>query len=346
MVPAIRFAHPAGYLQRDIDMAHNLKQWDSMMAVGDRPWHGLGVTLDEAPKTASEALSLAKCDWTVEKRPMFLADGSPVRVTGSVSKKNEGLPGAIVRVDTNEILGVVGPSYTPLQNSVVADLYQPLIDDGVVDIESCGSLFNGRRVWMLGRLKNGQQPIAGSSDAVQRYLMLAHGHDGQMAVRFGFTFVRVVCWNTMSLAVNSKQQGRLVKCLHTTNLQSNLETLRSALNASDEVFDLTAEEYRKLASRGVTRASLREYARVIVDADQDEKKWSGSQRNKIDRIVNMAISGRGNTGKTWWDAYNGATEYLTWAAQKRADTRFNSLWFGDNATKNQDALDLAVAMAT
>jgi hypothetical protein len=198
---------------------------------------------------------------------------------------------------------------------------------------------------MLGKLCNGSAQITGPDDTVNRYLMLSHGHDGSMAVRFGFTFIRVVCWNTLSLA-HSQHSSKLVKCLHTSSLKTNLEALRKALSVGDEVFELTAEAYRKLARSGVSRASLREYARIIVGAKEDSAHWTGQQRDKIGRIVGMALEGKGNRGQTWWDAYNGATEYLTWSAGRNKHNRFNSLWFGSAANTNRDALDLALEMAS
>jgi phage/plasmid-like protein (TIGR03299 family) len=327
-------------------MAHNLRENDSMISVGTRPWHGLGKTLEQPPSSGAVALSLAGLGWQVDKVPMYLGDGRQVRIAGAVSEANSGAYGAIVRQDTQEMLGVVGPGYTPYQNSDMASLFDPLIQDGVVDIETCGSLFNGRRVWMLAKFKKGSQAISDANDTVARYLMLAHGHDGMLAVRFGFTYIRVVCWNTLSLAVKNKSQSQLMKCLHTTNLKTNLELLRNAMNATEELFELTADQYRLLANRGVSRASLREYARIIVEADQDDKKWTRSQQDKIGKIVGAAIEGRGNKGKTWWDAYNGATEYLTWQASKTAQNRFNNLWFGSAYQTNTEALELALTMAS
>jgi phage/plasmid-like protein (TIGR03299 family) len=325
-------------------MAHNLREHDSMISVGQRPWHGLGVTLQEPPKNGQEALELAKLDWSVTKVPMFLSDGRQVRISGSTSRKNDGHYGAILRDDTQEQLGVVGPGYTPYQNKQMAKLFDPLIADGTVSIETCGSLFNGRRVWMLAKFARGDSQITSEQDTVARYLMLAHGHDGTLAVRFGFTYVRVVCWNTMSLAMTDNR-SKLVRCLHTSNLEKNLETLRDAIDASHEVFELTADQYRKLASRGVNRTDLREYARILVQADADEADWTSQQRRKIGQIVGSAMEGIGNKGKSWWDAYNGATEFLTWTAGRRRENRLDSLWFGANAELNQKALELALEMS-
>lgn len=322
-------------------MAHNLKENDSMLTVGARPWHGLGVTLAEPPATGEDALRIAKLDWTVHREPLFLANGMRAVVCGSVSRSNDGQYAAMMRDDTEDILGVVGPGYVPYQNSQMAALFNPLISDGSLSIETCGSLFNGRRVWMLGKFKSGNMTIE-KGDEVGKYLMLAHGHDGQFAVRFGATAVRVVCWNTLSLAVKS---SRLMRCLHTTNLDENLKILRDGLVAAEETFELTADQYRLLASRGVSRADLREYARLVIDAPKDEKEWTKGHTDKIGKIVGAAMEGRGNTGRNWWHAYNGVTEYLTWQAGRKVDSRMEKVWFGESAEISLKALDLALSLS-
>lgn len=324
-------------------MAHNIYENDSVLTVGEKPWHGLGVTMAEPPASGEEALRIAKLDWQVQREPLFLGDGTRAVVSGSVSRQNEGQYAAIVRQDTNDILGVVGPGYTPYQNSQMAELFNPLIDEGKVTIETCGSLYNGRRVWFLAKFKSGNMLIR-NGDEVAKYLLCAHGHDGCFAVRFGSVGIRVVCWNTLSAAVTDAE-SKLFRCLHTTNVEQNLKTLRDSLDAAEQTFELSAEQYRLLASRGVSRVDLREYARIIVEAEKDETKWTAGQRSKIGKIVGSAVDGRGNKGQTWWDGYNGVTEYLTWDRGKKQDYRLDSSWFGDSAKVNRQALELALSMS-
>jgi phage/plasmid-like protein (TIGR03299 family) len=323
-------------------MAHNIFANDHMLAVGKAPWHGLGTTLSEAPESAAAALTIARMDWTVRKAPMFLEDASPVKVSGAVSKRNDGFPGAIIRQDTNEILGVVGPSYVPFQNSEMAEIFEPLVAAGEIQIETVGSLFNGRRVWMLGRF--GSDTVIEKDDRVAKYMLLAHGHDGQFSVRFGFCPIRVVCWNTLSAAVAS-DESKLVRCLHTSGLQQNLQTLRDAMKAGEETFELTAEQYRKLAGRGVNQNDLREYARVVIDADQESKKWTRQQAEKIAAIVENAKAGRGNSGSNWWHAYNGVTEFVCHQSSRAADRRLSEAWWGDGKALSSKALTVAIQMA-
>jgi len=325
-------------------VAHNLREHDSMLAVGETPWHNLGVTLAEPPSSGEEALRIAKMDWQVAREPLFLANGMRAVVSGSVSRQNDGQYAMMVRQDTQDKLGVVGPSYVPYQNSQMAELFNPLIQDGSVSIETCGSLFNGRRVWMLAKF-GGENMEIEKGDDIARYLLLAHGHDGCFAVRFGICPVRVVCWNTLSAAVGGESESKLIRCLHTTNLESNLELIRGAMVLADETFQFTAEQYRLLASRGVSRADLREYARIIVKAPAEEKDWTSGERSKIGTIIGAAVEGCGNNGRTWWSGYNGVTEYLTWNRCKKVDNRLDSLWFGDSAKVSQRALELALQMS-
>lgn len=327
-------------------MSHEIHEHDSLLCVGETPWHGLGLVVDTPPESAAEALEMAKIDWEVEKQPIYDRNQQPVAVnTGT--KRNEGLWGITVRKDLPEdnpdrILGVVGPKYVPFQNSQMAQLFEPLVKEGKITIETCGSLFNGKRVWMLGRF--GEDTVIDRKDVVRKHLLFSHGHDGSFAARIGFTPTRVVCWNTLSAAVYDGE-SKLVRCLHTANLENNLRTLRDTMNAAEETFEMTAEEYRKLTKKGVSRADLNEYARILIDADEDPQKWTFRQKEKMVAIVSNAIEGRGNNGSTWWDAYNGVTEYITWQACRTPDTRLSEAWFGKGMDLNNTALKLAVEMS-
>lgn len=327
-------------------MAHEIHENDHMMAVGEQPWHGLGTTIATPPESGEEALRIAKLDWDVVREPLFLGSGQRATISGAANRQNDGQHAATVRKNqdgTTDILGVVGPAFTPYQNADMAKLFNPLIQDGIADIETCGSLFNGRRVWMLAKFKGGNLKID-SNDEVARYLMAAHGHDGCFAMRFGPTATRIVCNNTLSMAVESEETSA-IKLLHTKNLAENLEILRDAVVKTQEHFELTADQFRLLANRGVSRADLREFARIIVAAKVDEKDWTSGQRKKIGVIIGAAVEGRGNSGKNWWHAYNGVTEYLTWERHQTVDARMESLWFGDSSKVNEKALNLALEMS-
>lgn len=329
-------------------MAHHMYENDGMLSVGETPWHGLGVTMAEPPGTALEGLQIAGLDIEVAKEPMFDRFAQQIAIYNE-RKDSYAYPGLMVRLDKPQgdpcrNLGVVGPSYAPLQNREMAAIFEPLVADGTITIETVGSLFNGKRVWMLGRFGNPQDVESG--DQVKSYLMLAHGHDGTFAIRFGFTPIRVVCYNTLSAAV---EEGRssLVRCLHTMNAQKNLEILRDSMCEYSKKFELSMEQYRLLASRGVSRADLKRYAQIVVTGDETktEADMTSFEIKKAQEIVAAAAEGRGNRARNWWHAYNGVTEYVNWSAGRIKDNRLSEAWWGEGAAMNQRALTLALEMS-
>src|SRR5689334_8992133 len=133
-------------------MAHEI---ESMMFVGETPWHGLGNRLLERPKTIEEALVAGGLDWEVKPYPMF--SNIPLGTKDAQGRDqflkvpvNEGR--SIIRTSDNKVLGVVGKGYRPLQNKEGFSFLDTALEAGLVDIETCGSLRGGRRVWMLAHI--------------------------------------------------------------------------------------------------------------------------------------------------------------------------------------------------
>jgi len=117
----------------------------STFSVREVPWHGLGTILDNPP-TIEEAIKLAGLDWTVSMQPTYCkVDGNDVKLPNR----------AVVRSTDRKVLGVVGPTYEPLQNAAAFQFFQPVIDEGHVTLETAGSLKGGQRVWILAKVKGG-----------------------------------------------------------------------------------------------------------------------------------------------------------------------------------------------
>lgn len=190
-------------------MAHELEIRNgkaSMMYVGDLPWHGLGTALQK-PATATEAIKAAKLDWEVVKTPVYACVGNNRLVpTDSF---------AVVRSDMVdkpecEVLGVVGKDYTPLQNRDAFSFFDPIAGEGAAIYHTAGVLAGGRRVWMLAKLP-GETRVIGD-DISHKYLLLFNSHDGSGAVGVKFTPVRVVCQNTLTMALQREpryHRGRI-----------------------------------------------------------------------------------------------------------------------------------------
>ena len=318
-------------------MAHEIEQ---LMYVGDVPWHKLGKRFIEAPGL-DEAIVAAGLNWHVTTEPVFSSSG-------------ETLEALLTRRSSDQsILGVVGPNYTPLQNQEAFSFFEPFIESKEATIEAAGSLRQGKRVWVLAKINRDPMVVKGS-DIVNKYILLSNSHDGTLAVRVGFTPVRVICNNTMTLAHNS-QASKLIRVRHTRSMVSTLEAVRDVMNLADSEFEATAQQYRLLASKEINQQDLEKYVKLVFGKEKLGKAedLAGvvaiSGKRLINEIQPLFEKGRGNDMPeirgTYWAAYNAVSEYLQYNRGRGEDTRLDSLWFGQGSTLNKKALDAAIELA-
>jgi phage/plasmid-like protein (TIGR03299 family) len=199
---------------------------------------------------------------------------------------------------------------------------------------------------VLAKLNRDPLVIA-EGDTVEKFILLSHGHDGSLAVRCGFTPVRVVCANTLAMA-HGCDTGKLIRLKHTKDVLENLANVREIMNLANQEFEATAEQYRRLARRSINEADLRKYVKRVLKVEDGEQPGTRLQ-HIADEIARLAEAGRGNNlpsiRGTYWSAYNGVSEWLTYSRGRSDDNRLNSLWFGDSALTNRHALDVALDMA-
>jgi phage/plasmid-like protein (TIGR03299 family) len=202
---------------------------ESMMYVGEPPWHGLGVRVHEAPDS-ERALVLAGLDWAVESRPVYDANGNPI----------EGYR-ANVRATDNKVLGVVGSRYRVVQNREAFAFADALLGEGVT-FETAGSLYDGKRVWLMARL---QEPYDLAGDETTVYLVVVNSHDGSTPVRLVVSPVRVVCANTLNMAIQHAYRTYSIR--HTGDFMVYASQAREALGLAREYLDrLNGEAERML----------------------------------------------------------------------------------------------------
>jgi phage/plasmid-like protein (TIGR03299 family) len=309
---------------------------ETMAYAGATPWHGLGTPLtDNDLYDWQRTCRKAGLDWDVDLVALQTAD-----THADVAHR------AVRRASDGRILGVVGPRYTILQNRDVFVWFQPFLDARAAALHTAGSLRQGSRVWVLAKL-NREPLVIAPGDEVEKYLLLSHSHDGSLAVRVGFTPVRVVCQNTLTMAHGS-DASKLIRCKHTRDIHENLANIREVMDLANQQFEATAEQFKLLAHKSINQADLHRYVKRVLGVKDDEEP-STRMSNTIADIVRLAESGQGNTlpsvSGTYWTAFNGVTEWLSYGRGRNPETRLNSLWFGDSAFLNQHALDVALDMA-
>ena len=286
-------------------MSAGLEQFDWMMSAKERPWHGIGTVVEDAVGSA-DALRIAKLDWVVTQYP--------------VSANGKEIPGvfANVRSDTNESLGVVKSRYNVLQNVDAFNFIDDIIENNSgteCKYETAGSLFNGRRVFMLVRLPN--QKLVG--DDVENYMFFTNSHDGTSSLLAGITNVRVVCNNTLQMAIEGA--SRTWKCHHTKNLERRKKEAAESLGLAVKYIsqlDTTAQEM------AMKKIDEEEFFRKLFD-NEIEKHSEKRVKDTIEKIhlIYNEKDDLQNFRGTAWGMYNAVSDFVSNSVPQR-ETEFGS----------------------
>lgn len=321
-----------------------------MFSVRETPWHREGHVLTEAP-TLDAALQLAGQNFETECQPYYIRrtteDGDEYFVLSGHGR-------AVVRTDTDQELGAVGMTYTPLQNREAFRVLEPLLDNGIVTLETGGSLREGADVWLLARFnveRFGPLVREVFADAVIPYGLVANNHNGRRGVLMQLTPIRVVCANTLGMAEReAKKGGRAITVRHTPNVA------RATITAAQTLFRGIVERYEDAARayQALQRTALQEseFRRLVLDVIAPDKR---SNPHASPRAIEQADACRDELRRLWtegdghqgdrsaWEAYNGAVQAIDHNDEffpgKTPATRTASLMTGRLAEKKLIVLD-------
>lgn len=318
----------------------------SMAYVGDVPWHGLGKRVIKGVHT-EEMIRQAGLDWEVEKRPARGAKPIRKRKDGrEVFSRYEIV--RIPRAETNEqevVLGIVTDKYEPLQNYEAFWFFDPIVDLKTAFFETAGALGDGERVWVLAKMPDAIEVARG--DECMKYLLLSNSHTGQGSVIVKFTAIRVVCQNTLMLALENGQQAFRVR--HSKVMGYRLSEIGELIAEANAVYAQAEELFRKLAKIELNRKMLDEYLEAVFPKTATQKKnnempprWTYVSR-LLDEIPDLQMKG---VQGTLWAAFNAVTRFedYRFVDNELDDARLNRVWFGSGAALKLKALQTAAAM--
>lgn len=340
-------------------MAHNITRTDSFVGYLKGGWHGLGRVFSNKVQSPSDAVKEAGLDWKVEQWPM------EARRPATLPPRTKSVSTHVlnVRSDTHEELGVVGAGYVPCQNIELAEFVWAVGRQAgeALHLETGGSLKGGRRVWFL--LSGVQFEIGGNeSDQVETYLLAANGHDGGLAIWTQPTSTRVVCWNTLHMAMAAKK--RFIRIRHEGNLAAKVEDAKRALG----LYTASVKEFRTqcdtLAGKDVKKEDLDKFfieawTRTQFDIPKNPKTEKESRRRQqaseaytqfcLNVDKDAQLIGRAKK-PSLWNGFNAFTEYLQHqkpqrgkGEDKRIEARVYNDMFGSTADAKLSAFDLALA---
>ncbi|MGD0465001.1 MAG: DUF932 domain-containing protein [Tepidisphaeraceae bacterium] len=319
----------------------------AVFVAGTPPWHGLGRNVQEAI-TSQQAIELSGLDWCVDQWPISASapDG-----WGTVLAKDFV---ANVRCDTKAVLGVVTKKYRPFQNAEAFQFADAVVGQGLARYETAGALRGGKRVWML--LKLPDQLKAGRGDSIQPYLLVYNTFDGSSCLRAILTSVRVVCQNTLNLALSSGK-GEGVTIRHRGDLQGRVEDAQQTLGLVKKRLKTFGQEIEVLRSVEMANGRLQRYfdsllAPVANDASDRER---ANRLRALDQLhANFADDQNTLPGMrgTLWAALNAATEFADHQRRfrgtsdlARRESRLDSIWFGSSNDFKQEAYRSALELA-
>jgi phage/plasmid-like protein (TIGR03299 family) len=305
------------------------------------PWHGLGTPVEDAME-AREAIVRGGLAYAVESQDCYAAGPD-----GPIAVPNVKLN---VRGDTLAPLGVVSDQYQVVQNTVAFGFLDSIVAEGGLRYHTVGALSGGRRIWLLGKVP-GHIRVAGD-DVVDKFLLLYNSHDGSSALRVLFTPVRVVCANTVAMALEGAK-GAGYSFRHTGDLDKKIEEARAALGMASAYFTKFGEGAALLAGHRPSRAWVDRYFETLYpDPEKTRKNDAALARQRGLRMTLNGLFERGmgqdipEVKGTAWAAYNAVTEYLDWHVPSGQEVRLRNSWFGDGAKVRAKAFDLAVTMTT
>jgi phage/plasmid-like protein (TIGR03299 family) len=326
-----------------------------MFYYGEMPWHRKGVKL-EHPADLEEALYWGNLDWEVELIPLQTIEDdppfrSPVPMRMAVVRKEvpPGFPG--------RVLGVVHPGFKPLQNRQGAEVFDAIFGRREQVYHTGGYLGEGQVVWLLARLPI-EITIAGE-DIVEPYILYSNSHDGSRAIDFRLTAVRVVCQNTLNLALNKRDMRKAFRRSHSGNYDSLLNEFAGFFMFTINAAKLVENSFQKLSQQKCSPDAFTEFAHFLFSVPNHPESQQEQVLRTYHLIRDQMVAERralkqkyeqandtelSSARGTWWSALNAVTGYVD-HDQKTRRERYSYVMFGHGDVLKRKAYELAIKTA-
>lgn len=292
---------------------------ETMFYTREKPWHGLGTLVAEAPESR-EALRIAGLNWKVLQEPVY-------------TENDELIQGykANVRDSDRKILGVVTDRYKVIQNEEAFAFTDALLGEGV-RYETAGSLQEGRRVWLLARLPR-EYIIAG--ERISPYMVFSNTHDGSGAVKTALTPIRVVCNNTLNLALRTAK--RSWSMIHTGDISGKIEEAKNTLFLADEYMSALGKEFENLRGIRLSEKQAMDYIEILLPVEENftPQQKRGIERLREDmRMRYFDAPDLKDVGNNGYRLVNAVSDFATHSTPRRKTANYKENIFARTADGN------------
>lgn len=315
-------------------MAHNINldvltgKHNFVSSNNEVAWHGLGTTLPNKFLTSKQVLEHVRMDFDVALVPAYAKiDGKFVEIPNTR---------ATYRKDLNLPFGAVGTKYTVVQNMDAFAFFDSIIESGEAIYETAGLLGGGERIFLCAKMPN-YITIDGTNDVTSVYVVLTMSHDGTGAVKAMITPIRVVCANTLRMAINAA--NNTVNIRHTASASARLSEASKVLGITNNYITECNDILNKLAKTPIDNKFADMVIGKIFAGTVDENgKASTKSANIIEAVKNDYLTGIGQVGiiGTAYGLFNGITHYFDHTARtKDNESKFISS-FGGKISSDRD----------
>jgi len=316
-----------------------------MFYFGETPWHGLGRELPQ-PATIDEALKEGGLDWTVSMVPIVPAGEPGTAITRRMAVvRDDRAPG-----EPGRVVGVVHPQFQPLQNRDGAWIFDALAGQGRRVYHTGGYLRDGEVVWLLARLPRDIR--VGGRDLVEPYLLFSNSHDGSQAIDIRLTTVRVVCRNTLSMALSRGAAGKVFRRAHDVGVERLAEEASAFFEVSLRQCAETQALFDRLAARRCDVAAFRAFMqKLLPDPSRPANRQAPAALNVYERRLETLRQTRREVvevfrvgipaqdvapaGETLWGAVNAVTAWVDHQQRVDGHRYAHALFGGGDRLKTQ-----------
>ncbi|HEX8356885.1 MAG TPA: DUF932 domain-containing protein, partial [Segetibacter sp.] len=336
-------------------MAHNINRneltgKDSFFSVKQKAWHGLGQIVEDYP-TSKEAIIFAGLDYEVIKADLFTTsfnpDGQAVDNTKKITSHF-----STIRKDTGDVLGVVGGKYEVVQNKTAFTFFDSLVtSDSGIKYETAGALGKGERVFITAKMPDVIK--VGRKDVIEEYIFLTTSHDSSGSIMAAFTPVRIVCNNTLNMALRDHSNAVFIK--HTANAETKLKEAARIISISNSMSDQLETMFNKWSKIRIDDRELKKLIQLamaptpeVFKAVAEENtafEFTKNFENVCGDVFEYAMSSptqqMETTAGTLFGAYNAVTGYYqNVKAYKSSDQKLESIVFGTALDRTKKAFEI------
>ncbi len=334
---------------------------ESMAYAGEVPWHGLGVQVD-SNLTPKEMLVEAGLDWSVSKREIFTYDNAdPDKSEDLIMAPNHSL---LVRDSDNTIFGPCGPKFIPTQNEDAFTFFKKFTDAGKMTMETAGSLKDGRQIWGLAKVD--ESFTLPGDDRVLGNLLVSVSHEWGKSNEIRFTPIRVVCNNTLSMALADKTQPHF-KMPHTRAFDADLiKTAEDALGLASNRMKEYKEAAEFLCTKKYNKDTVVSYIadlmqpklamqQKLLEQSKTEKtylaratmldEFQRAPSKVYEALEQQPGANLKSSSGTWWGAMNAVTFVVDHKWGHDRDAAMHNAWFGARASLKTKAMTTALDYA-